>query len=233
MKKLLALFLVLSFAFSASATLQRDILPTKSSSFSFSLKGKTGTTNLDNIELNGLVFVYLYNHYHVLVKALPMKADKKGKQYTADYGNELITFSPKKSSYTYKASNVNGSFTLGTVKSDGKMAYNATVYGKGKASAKGVLEEDGQTMANYFDEGWYFGFMQDGSEQEDIGLVDSGTALIGTFGEASGKAGKSYKFSRKGPGNTSFKLSINVKKQTISMTYKTSYVVHPMKQKDI
>ncbi|MBR5946225.1 hypothetical protein IKZ80_03980 [bacterium] len=217
MKNTFVLSLVAFFLFAASltyATITVYPIEEKSTSYSFSLKGETGETNVENIDKNGEFYIHLCNNYDVIVKGYELTPDKKGKKFVGGISSETFTYSPKKKSFKYKANSVNSSFELGSFDSEGKPTYTSVFKTKGKASAKGVLAND---ISEDLKNGKIFGLCCSTNYPPDM-LVR---------GTAKGKAGKSWKCSEKLPDGSKMKFSLKNKKKAVSMSFKTSTFVHP------
>ena len=214
---LVALFL---FATAAQATLTVYPIAEKgNTSYSFSLKGEDRGYAIENIDAReGEFYIRLCYDYTVVTKGYIMKADKKGKNFTGGNSSESFSFSAKKGSWKYSASNVNSSFTLGYFGSNGNPSYDNLFDTKGKASAKGVVDED---VIPTFEEGKkFFGLFCDTTEP---------AMLI--HGQATGKAGKSWKYSKTLEDGSKVKFSMKISKKgdtaAVSMAFKTSKYVHP------
>lgn len=188
-------------------------------SYSFSLKGEDRGYAIENIDAReGEFYIRLCYDYTVVTKGDIMKADKKGKNFTGGINSESFSFSAKKGSWKYKASNVNSSFTLGYFGSNGNPSYDNLSDTKGKASAKGVVDED---VVPTFEEGKKF-----------FGLFcDTTDPVILIRGKATGKAGKSWKYSETLGDGSKVKFSMKISKKgdtaKVSMSFKTSSYVHP------
>lgn len=211
------------FCFAASlaqATLTVYPIADKNTSYSFSLKGEDRGYAIENIDATeGEFYIRLYNAYSVVAKGYKLESDKKGKKFSGGNSSESFTFSPKKGAWSYKASNVNSSFTLGFFdKSTGNPSYDTLFDTKGKASAKGVVDED---IVPTLEEGKkFFGLFCD--TEDPIMLVR---------GKATGKAGKSWKYSETLEDGSKVKFSMKIGKKgdtaSVSMAFKTSKFVHP------
>ena len=189
-------------------------------SYSFSLKGEVTGYSIENIDATeGDFYIHLCNGFTVVTKGYILKADKKGKKYTGGISSEGFTYSPKKGAWSYKASSVSSSFDLGYFdKNTHNPSYDSVFKAKGKASAKGVLEDD---ITPTLDEGKkFFGLYCDAEEP---------TMLI--RGKATGKAGKSWKYSDTLEDGSKAKFSMKIAKDgktaKVSMSFKTSAYVHP------
>jgi len=224
MKKFALSLIILSFAAAMTqATLTTYPIAEKgNTSYSFSLKGEArDKTAIDNInETDGEFYIHLCYGYTVVTKGYKLEGDKKGKKYTGGNSSESFTYSPKKGAWKYKASNVNSSFDLGYFdKNTHNPSYVSIFDSKGKASAKGVLDED---ITETIKEGQKFFGLACGTEEP--------TALL--KGKATGKAGKSWKYSETLEDGSKVKFSMKISKKgdtaAVSMSFKTSSFVHPV-----
>ena len=212
--------LLLFAAATAQATLTVYPIAEKgNTSYSFSLKGEDRGYAIENIDAReGEFYIRLCYDYTVVTKGYKMAADKKGKTFTGGNSSEAFTFSAKKGSWKYSANNVNSSFTLGYFGSNGNPSYDNLFDTKGKASAKGVVDED---VIPTFEEGKkFFGLFCDTTEP---------AMLI--HAQATGKAGKSWKYSDTLEDGSKVKFSMKISKKgdtaAVSMSFKTSKYVHP------
>lgn len=223
MKKFAVSLILLTFvaAFAAQATLTVYPIAEKgNTSYSFSLKGEDRGYAIENIDATeGDFYIHLCYGHTVVTKGYKLESDKKGKKYTGGTSSETFTYSPKKGAWSYKASNVNSSFDLGYFNKDThNPSYDSIFDTKGKASAKGVLDED---ITETLKEGKkFFGLFCDTEEP---------TMLI--RGKATGKAGKSWKYSETLEDGSKVKFSMKISKDgktaAVSMAFKTSKFVHP------
>ena len=222
MKKFALSLILLSFAAAVTqATLTvYPILEKGNTSYSFSLKGEDRGYAIENIDATeGDFYIHLCYGYTVVTKGYKLESDKKGKKYTGGTSSETFTYSPKKGAWSYKASNVNSSFSLGYFNKDThNPSYDSIFDSKGKASAKGVLDED---ITETLKEGKkFFGLFCNTEEP---------TMLI--RGKATGKAGKSWKYSDTLEDGSKVKFSMKIAKDgktaAVSMSFKTSAYVHP------
>lgn len=223
MKKFAVSLILLTFvaAFAAQATLTVYPIAEKgNTSYSFSLKGEDRGYAIENIDATeGDFYIHLCYGHTVVTKGYKLESDKKGKKYTGGTSSETFTYSPKKGAWSYKASNVNSSFDLGYFNKDThNPSYDSIFDTKGKASAKGVLDED---ITETLKEGKkFFGLFCDTEEP---------TMLI--RGKATGKAGKSWKYSETLEDGSKVKFSMKIAKDgktaAVSMSFKTSKFVHP------
>lgn len=219
---MIALAALFCFAASlAQATLTTYPIPEKgNTSYSFSLKGEDTGYAIENIDAtDGEFYIRLCYEYTVVTKGYNLTADKKGKKYTGGTISESFTYSPKKGAWKYKASNVNSSFSLGYFDKDThNPSYDNLFKTKGKASAKGVLDED--ITPTLSEGGKFFGLFC--NTEEPVMLIR---------GKATGKAGKSWKYSDKTSDGSKVKFSMKIGKDgstaKVSMSFKTSSYVHP------
>ena len=213
--------LLLFAAATAQATITVYPIAEKgNTSYSFSLKGEVSGFSIENIDAReGEFFIHLAYDFKVVTKGFVLKPDKKGKKYTGSITSEGFTYSPKKGAWKYSASNVNSSFDLGFFDKDtGNPSHDMVFKSKGKASAKGVLDED---ITSTLEEGKKsFGLCCD-TEKPDM-LVS---------GKATGKAGKGWKYSETLEDGSKVKFSMKISKKgdtaKVSMSFKTSSYVHP------
>ena len=215
----LAAFLLFAASLAQATLTVYPIAEKGNTSYSFSLKGEDRGYAIENIDAReGEFYIRLCYDYTVVTKGYIMKPDKKGKNFTGGNSSESFSFSAKKGSWKYSANNVNSSFTLGYFGSNGNPSYDNLFDTKGKASAKGVVDED---VIPTFEEGKkFFGLFCDTTEP---------AMLI--HGQATGKAGKSWKYSKTLEDGSKVKFSMKISKKgdtaAVSMSFKTSKYVHP------
>ncbi|MBO7435769.1 hypothetical protein J6U76_07255, partial [bacterium] len=147
MKNFAVSLILLTFVAASLAQATLTVYPIAekgNTSYSFSLKGEDRGYAIENIDATeGEFYIHLCYGHTVVTKGYKLEGDKKGKKYTGGTSSETFTYSPKKGAWSYKASNVNSSFDLGYFNKDThNPSYDSIFDTKGKASAKGVLDED-------------------------------------------------------------------------------------------